>query len=927
MAVNHTEIFDKLEKYTKLADHQNFIFDFLSLYGLPKATITRLKKTVNGDLDNINVAQYPNQGEVANQKGIYFKPVLGNEDLLTVMDELRQSAIIKTRNITFIIVTDYKEILAYDVENDESIDCPFIELHKEYGFFLPLAGLKKDADYSDQEADVKAAERLGRLFDLIRYRNNINTDEEVHALNVFLTRLLFCFFAEDTNIFKKNQFSDTLAKTTQVDGSDLKGFLQSLFKILNSNNNSELRDNSPKYLTDFPYVNGRLFAQEETVPSFDARTRRMLLECSALNWSEINPDIFGSMFQAVINENQRRRLGQHYTSVPNIMKVLSPLFLNPLEEEFIRSRHSEKKLKELLIRLGNIRVFDPACGSGNFLIIAFKELRQLEIRVFQALSSLNATPEMMMSNIRLNQFYGIEIDDFAHEIALLSLWLAEHQMNCEFNRLLHTHIATLPLHESGNILQANSLRIDWEEFCPANKEQEVYIVGNPPFEGARLSKKESNAKLKNDSALKKEDIGLIFSGISRAGNLDYVSAWFYKGAQYIANNNAEMALVATNSITQGEQATILWDPIFSLNVFITFCYQSFLWKNNARDKASVYVVIIGLSKNERKNKILYKLIGEEWHSKYVSNINSYLLEGDNILIKSRSKPLCKGVSPITLGNIAIDDRGAFSLNIEEKDLLTTEYPITRSWIKPYFGGEEYINGRERYCLWLLGIALEELYLIPFIRERINRVEQSRLMSTRPETRKLASTPSVFGEIRQPDAGQYIFIPKTTTHNRHYIPIGILSSSIIASDASLIVCNGTPYEFGVLISMIHNDWMRMVGGRHKQDYRYSGTVVYNTFPWPQNVGSQRRSAIEELAKEILKVRARHPAKTLADLYDPDKMPADLLEAHENLDRAVEKLYRDSPFRDSTERVEYLFKLYEKLINEEKQAKTAKKKKKS
>ena len=496
MAINHTEIFDKLEKYTKSADHQNFIFNFLSLYGLPKATITRLKKTVNGEPDNINVAQYPNQGEVANQKGIYFKPVFGNEDLLTVMDELRQSAIIKSRNITFIIVTDYKEILAYDVENDESIDCLFTELHKEYGFFLPLAGLKKDAEYTDKEADVKAAERLGRLFDLIRYRNNISSDHEVHALNVFLTRLLFCFFAEDTNIFKKNQFSDTLAKTTQVDGSDLKDFLQSLFKILNSKEKSELRNSSPTYLTDFPYVNGRLFSQEETIPEFDARTRRMLLDCAALNWSEINPDIFGSMFQAVINENQRRRLGQHYTSVPNIMKVLHPLFLDPLEEEFIKSRHSTNKLKELLIRLGNIRVFDPACGSGNFLIIAFKELRQLEIRIFQALNALNAMPEMMMSNIRLNQFYGIEIDDFAHEIALLSLWLAEHQMNSEFNRLLHAHMATLPLHESGNILQSNSLRTNWEEFCPANKDQEIYVVGNPPFGGVN-SRSDCNPPLFN----------------------------------------------------------------------------------------------------------------------------------------------------------------------------------------------------------------------------------------------------------------------------------------------------------------------------------------------------------------------------------------------------------------------------------------------
>ena len=882
----------------------------------PKATITRLKKTVNGDLDNINVAQYPNQGEVANQKGIYFKPVLGNEDLLTVMDELRQSAIIKTRNITFIIVTDYKEILAYDVENDESIDCPFIELHKEYGFFLPLAGLKKDADYSDQEADVKAAERLGRLFDLIRYRNNINTDEEVHALNVFLTRLLFCFFAEDTNIFKKNQFSDTLAKTTQVDGSDLKEFLQSLFKILNSNNNSELRNNSPKYLTNFPYVNGRLFAQEETVPSFDARTRRMLLDCAALNWSEINPDIFGSMFQAVINENQRRRLGQHYTSVPNIMKVLSPLFLNPLEEEFIRSRHSEKKLKELLIRLGNIRVFDPACGSGNFLIIAFKELRQLEIRVFQALSSLNATPEMMMSNIRLNQFYGIEIDDFAHEIALLSLWLAEHQMNREFNRLLHAHVATLPLHESGNILHGNSLRTDWEDFCPADKDQEIYVVGNPPFAGARKRNVEQT-----------EDMEKVFKKIKSFKNLDYVASWFYKAAEYINHTNANAAFVATNSISQGEQVPILWEAIFDLNISISFAYQSFLWRNNARDKASVYVVIVGLMNSElTKNKKVYKEIDSTWHQIDVSNISPYLIEGNDLVIHSRRQPLDEKILNMAFGSMA-NDGGHLLLTTDEKEELINFDPMMKKWIKKVYGAYEFINNKERWCLWLKNLNNHDFNTNTFIKNRVDLVYQHRINSDRPETKKLAETPHLFGEIRHPESGEYILVPSTSSERRKYIPIGFLDSNIISTNANLIVAHGKLYDFAILTSVIHNDWMRMVAGRLEMRYRYSASIVYNTFPWPQNIGPQRRAAIEELAKEILKVRARHPDKTLADLYDPDKMPADLLEAHENLDRAVEKLYRDSPFRDSTERVEYLFKLYEKLINEEEQAKAAKKKKKS
>ena len=916
MAVNHTEIFDKLEKITKSSNHQDFIFEFLSLYGLPKATITRLKKTIQGDPDNINVAQNPEQGEVANQKGVYFKPVTDGSDLLAIMDELRQSTVIKSRNIAFIIVTDYKDLLAYDVENNESIDCPFTTLHKEYGFFLPLAGFKKDTEYSDKEADVKAAERLGRLFDLIRYRNNINTDDEVHALNVFLTRLLFCFFAEDTGIFDKHQFRDTLAKSTQVDGSDLKEFLQSLFKILNSNNKSELRDNSPKYLTDFPYVNGRLFAQEETVPEFDARTRRMLLDCAALNWSEINPDIFGSMFQAVINENQRRRLGQHYTSVPNIMKVLRPLFLDPLEEEFIRSRHSEKKLKELLVRLGNIRIFDPACGSGNFLIIAFKELRQLEIRIFQALGTLNATPEMMMSNIRLNQFYGIEIDDFAHEIALLSLWLAEHQMNNEFNRLLHAHMATLPLHESGNILQGNSLRTNWEEFCPADKNQEVYVVGNPPFGGVNSRSDEQS-----------EDMEIVFKGFKTFKPLDYVTSWFWKGAQYVNNTDAKMALVATNSICQGVQVAPLWEPIFDLGLEIDFAYQPFLWKNNARDKASVYVVIVGISKqSSNKNKTIYKEIDKNWHQLSVSNISPYLFEGSNVVIQPQKYPLSLDINEMMKGSIPYDG-GYLLLDDEEKVKLVQQEPEASIWIKQFLGAQEFINNTSRWCLWLKAISPEILQNLPVVSERLNLVRKNRLSSARKMTREWANIPHLFGEDRQPATGDYILVPSATSERRKYVPIGFFSSKVISSNRNYIIPNGTIYEFAVLTSNIHNDWMRAVAGRLKSDYSYSTTVVYNTFPWPQNVGSQRKAAIEELAKEILKVRARHPDKTLADLYDPDKMPADLLEAHENLDRAVEKLYRDAPFRDSTERVEYLFKLYEKLINEEEQAKAAKKKKKS
>ena len=905
--MNQTELFENLKKLTEKRNQESFIFEFLALYNLPKSTITRLKKTLSGDQDNINIATNPEVGEIAYQRGVYFKPIKSEESLLAEMDKLRALPVIKAKNIHFIIVTNYVDLLAYDVVNDESLDLPFEELYKEYGFFLPLAGLEKGFEFSDNPADVKAAERIGRLFDLIRYRNEIVSTEETHALNVFLTRLLFCFFAESTEIFKKGQFTRTVAEYTKADGSDLKAFLKSLFKVLNSPEDSQFRQNAPRHLTDFPYVNGQLFEKEETIPHFDARTRRMLLDCSNLDWSEINPDIFGSMFQAVINKEQRRRLGQHYTSVPNILKVLCPLFLEPLEKEFERSRHSEQRLKSLLVRLGNIHVFDPACGSGNFLIIAFKELRALEIKILKAIRELDSAQQMFVTNIGLDQFHGIEIDDFAHEIARLSLWLAEHQMNRKFNQELSSHLATLPLHESGHVVQGNSLRMDWEQFCPTGDSREIYVVGNPPFNGVNSRSDEQS-----------EDMEIIFKGFKGFNSfksLDYVTSWFWRGAQYIKATDAKLALVATNSICQGAQVAPLWEPIFELGVEIDFAYQAFPWKNSARDVAGVHVVIIGLSRvADNKHKKIYREIDKNWHQTEVKNINPYLIEGKNLAIVTKRKPICSGITPMTKGSIPYD-AGNLLLTDEEKEKLLEFEPEAEKWIKPILGAHEFINNISRWCLWLKGISSEELKKLPEISKKIERVRDFRLSSTRKNTREWADIPHLFGEDRQPRSGHYILVPSVSSERRRYIPVGFYEHTVISSNRNYIIPNGTLYDFGVLNSTMHNDWVRIVSGRLEMRFSYSVTVVYNTFPWPQNIGPQRRAHIEELAKDILRVRARYPDKTLADLYDPEKMPRDLLAAHEALDRAVEKLYRDAPFRDSSERLEHLFKQYEKLIAEE------------
>lgn len=478
MSINQTQLYDTLQSLTQLADAKaEFIYGLLDAYGFAKSTITQVR---NGGARNVAKVA----GDVALKGQLYFRAIPAGENVHEAVESLKGSDVIKAQKIRFVIVTNFNELVAYDLKADERMETLFTELHQQYTFFLPLAGLEKSYTHTESVADVKAAEKMGRLFDLIRERNQISTAEEVHALNVFLTRLLFCFFAEDTGIFAKNQFTGVIRSTTHEDGKDLTEFLGELFAVLNEPEKSSLRKSMPAHLAAFPYVNGGLFEKETSIPVFGAKSRRLLLECSTLDWSQINPDIFGSMFQAVIDEEQRSTLGQHYTSVSNIMKVIKPLFLDKLHAELERSRGSAKKLQALLERVASIKVFDPACGSGNFLIIAYKELRRFEMEVFRALNAVSQQNVIFMTGIKLSQFYGIEIDDFAHEIALLSLWLAEHQMHQEFQAAFGHAEPMLPLKASGHVVHGNSLRVDWSKVCPKTAEDEVYVIGNPPFLGA-----------------------------------------------------------------------------------------------------------------------------------------------------------------------------------------------------------------------------------------------------------------------------------------------------------------------------------------------------------------------------------------------------------------------------------------------------------
>lgn len=907
MAVNQGTILILLEQACLKLNPDEFIYQFMDAYGFPKSTVTRLR---NSD-DDRNVGE---GSDIGVKKKLYFKRVSQGADVGEAADALKTSDAVTRNDIRFVIATDFKTLVAYDLKADERLEVAIDELHKDYGFFLPLAGYEKAVMYSEHPADLKASEKMGQLFDMIRERNDLTKAEDIHALNVFLTRLLFCFYAEDTGIFAEAQMTSALQLYTKADGSDVDQFFTDLFTVLNLDANAPERQAMPSHFQAFPFVNGGLFAVDEPVPEFGAKARRILLDCGSLDWSQINPDIFGSMFQAVIDPDQRGSLGQHYTSVSNIMKVIQPLFLDDLYSELEKSQGNERKLKSLLLRLQNIRVFDPACGSGNFLIIAYKELRKLEMEIIDALNAAGTQSVMYYSGIRLSQFFGIEIDDFAHEVAILSLWLAEHQMNTAFKDKFGYAEAALPLSDSGHIVAGNSLRINWEEVCPPIDEQgerEIYICGNPPFLGSGGRSEEQN-----------EDMDSVFAGFKSFGMLDFVACWFWKAAQYIQDKQAQFVLVATNSICQGEQVAMLWPRILEKNLAIRFAYPTFAWKNQAKQNAAVHVVVIGVANStDIKEKTLFRVGKDEVTFKIdAKNISPYLLEGGDTPVSSRSKPICQ-VSEMVYGNKPVDG-GYLLLTTAEKDQLLVNEPQAAKWIKRLVGAQEFINGKERWCLWLLDVSDEEIKEIPEVQARVNAVQAMRLESKKAATQKIAATPYLFGEIRQPKDGHYILVPCHSSERRDYVPLGFLSSDVIASNANLIIPNATLYEFGILTSEVHNDWMRTVAGRLKSDYRYSATLVYNTFPWP-DVSEPQRKAIEALAEEILLVREDYSGKTLAELYDPDKMPQPLLDAHKALDRAVEKLYRDRPFRDTSERLEHLFARYEKLIAAEQSKAPAKK----
>lgn len=900
MAFDQTYCMDALNAATRSdAEPSEFIYAFLDAYGFPKATITQVR---NGG--QRNVTSRKDDGHVALKNWLYFMPVRQGESIHEALQVLADEDEPARHKCRFLVVTDFHELTALDTKSNERLEVPFSDLATQYLFFAPMAGLERTKHFTEASADLKAAAKMGRLFDRLKEVNEFSTPEQLHSLNVFLTRLLFCYFAEDTGIFLKNAFTKVITEASGENGEGLPELLAQLFRVMNQPDNERPADLAA-HIVQFPYVNGGLFRDDLPVPEIRGKGRRMMIECGQLAWEAVNPDIFGSMFQAVVDEESRDSLGQHYTSVPNIMKVIRPLFLDRLYAELHKANGNRKKLEALLERLAHIKVFDPAMGSGNFLIIAYKELRRLEMAVFRAMQDVGQQKqnEMFMSGIRLSQFYGIEIDDFAHEVAQLSLWLAEHQMNMLFAKEFGHVEPLLPLKDAGQLVAGNSLRVSWEDICPVKQGDEVYVCGNPPYRGATYRSDDQN-----------EDMSHVFHGFRKYRYMDYVAAFLWKGAQFL-KEGVNLAFVMTNSTCQGEQVSMVWPPILSLGIEIAFAYQSFTWRNSAQGNAGVHVVIVGLGIRPDQ-RLIYQKVGGEWRIKSVENISPYLVEGGDTIVSSRNTPLV-GSSKMVYGNKPVDG-GHLILSPEEKDELLAQEPRADQWVRKLLGAQEYLQGRERWCLWLVNAKSNDIGEMPLVESRVEKVRQERLGSKKEATRKLAEVPHRFGEVRQSQSSQFILVPRVTSERRRYAPVGLFGPEVIVTDLVQTIPNGTLYDFAILSTQMHMDWLRLVGGRLKSDFRYSATLVYNTFPWPE-ASEHKRKEIEKLGRAIVLTRATHPDKTMAQLYDPNKMPENLLEAHQALDIAVEKLYRDRPFRDAAERQEYLLARYEKLIEAEKVAK--------
>lgn len=798
----------------------------------------------------------------------------------------------------YILVSDFERFRLYDLDSDTRHDFNLKDLVANVNLFDFIAGYQKRSYKEQDPVNIEAAEMMGRLHDQLKA-----IGYEGHRLELYLVRLLFCLFADDTTIFDKGIFYDFLDQRTAEDGADLARALAELFEVLDTPKESRMR-NLDEQLDAFPYVNGKLFEERLAIAHFDSAMRQTLLDCSALDWGKISPAIFGSLFQSVMDEKARRNLGAHYTSEKNIMKLIRPLFLDALWDEF-RKIESRPKMQTFHDKLRSLTFFDPACGCGNFLIIAYRELRLLELEVIKFLLKDKLTTKQALTDINIyfevdvDQFYGIEYEEFPAQIAQVAMWLIDHQMNMVASEMFGEYYVRLPLKKSATIVHGNALKVDWKSLLPVGKGFD-YILGNPPFKGSKLPNEEE-----------RKDIEAVFPNVSGAGTLDYVAGWYGLAASYLqVYPVTKVGLVSTNSVVQGEQVGIIWGQLLKrYGLQIHFAHQTFQWTNEARGVAAVHCIIVGFGKQMEgaKQLFLYDEVKGEPTEVSARAINAYLIDGPEVIVQSRQKPLCP-VPEIGIGNKPIDG-GNYLFTTDEKKAFLKLEPNAKKYFRRWLGSDEFINGWERWCLWLGDCPPEQLKAMPEAMKRVKAVKDFRLASKSAPTRKLADTPTRFHVENMP-AHEYLIIPEVSSERRPYIPIGFEEPSTLASNLVKIVPNASPYHFGVLTSKMHMAWIKYVGGRLKSDFRYSKDIVYNNFPWPENPTEKNIKTVEAAAQKVLDARAAFPNSSLADLYDPLTMPAQLAKAHAALDKAVDVCYRPQAFPNEAKRMEFLFDLYDK-----------------
>jgi hypothetical protein len=851
----------------------------------------------------------------------------------------------------YVIVSDFANISLHDLEPEEqqnlplfngrrtsTINFPLSELHKHVRDFAFIAGYTQHRIDPEDPANIRAAEIMGSMYDALSEGGYSG-----HSLERFLVRILFCLFAEDTGIFAPNAFSGYIDKNTRPDGADLGVQLARIFQVLNTPSDKR-QANLDEDLASLPYVNGALFAESLPFAEFNRKMRDALVACTRFDWSRISPAIFGSLFQSVMDPDKRRNIGAHYTSEYNIMKLIKPLFLDELQKEFEEIKNVKTRLRAFHDKIASLKFFDPACGCGNFLVIAYREMRLIETRLLKILHKDGTFLDVAaLSKVDVDSFYGIEIEEFPARIAEVAMWLMDHQMNIKLSEEFGMYYVRLPLRKSANITNANALRVDWNHLIHGSyfdvsadvvnvgiasepiahyatinvmakelnivDEKEIqrqqgkhgikfdYILGNPPFIGKQHRNESQNS-----------DMDMIFNSEKGYGVLDYVTCWYIKAAQYIQNTGSKAAFVSTNSVSQGEQVGILWNILLkNYKVKIHFAHRSFSWNNEARGMAHVYVVIIGFANHEAQVKRLFEYDSpkSEPHEVRVRNINPYLVEGEELVILKKSRPLCD-VPEINFGNMP-NDGGNLLLDDNEKKQLLKNEPEAKTFVKPLMSAKEWLNGEKKWCLWLKDIDPSQLKSMPEIFNRVEKVRQHRAASDRKATRALADYPTLFGEIRQPKT-QYILVLRHTSENRKYVPFGFFSPDYIVHDSCACIPNATLYHFGVLSSEMHMTWMRYVCGRLESRFRYSNEIVYNNFPWPENPSDNNKKSLEKAVQSILDLRKEFSLSALADLYAPLSMPPSLVKAHKDLDKAVDLCYRPQMFADEMKRIEYLFTLY-------------------